>query len=183
MGLHNKTGNRSYGVLQRGNKRMGAHRYFCELATGIDPGKNHVHHKCDNTICVNPDHLECMPQGQHNHVHGIFQKRAEEARARPTCPQGHLWSEHAYIWKGIRFCRACTAEAQRRRRKARGEGLKGQGYNMRQKSHCPQGHPYEGDNLKVNPKGWRICRACENAKKRRIRAKHRAEHTQQLPDT
>lgn len=29
------------------------------------------------------------------------------------------------------------------------------------KTHCVQGHPYEGDNLYINPRtGWRQCREC-----------------------
>lgn len=36
------------------------------------------------------------------------------------------------------------------------------------KTHCPQGHPYAGANLYVNPtNGKRACRACDRAKKRR----------------
>jgi hypothetical protein len=30
-------------------------------------------------------------------------------------------------------------------------------------THCPKGHPYEGDNLYVDPKGKRRCRACKRA--------------------
>lgn len=30
-----------------------------------------------------------------------------------------------------------------------------------QKTHCPKGHPYSGDNLKLHPvKGYRMCREC-----------------------
>jgi hypothetical protein len=40
------------------------------------------------------------------------------------------------------------------------------------KTHCPQGHPYAGPNLYVNPSGQRICRECgrqrQIAKYRRI---------------
>jgi hypothetical protein len=32
-----------------------------------------------------------------------------------------------------------------------------------EKTHCPQGHPYEGDNLVINNKGQRTCRICLNA--------------------
>lgn len=28
------------------------------------------------------------------------------------------------------------------------------------KTHCPKGHPYSGENLRVNSKGRRECRAC-----------------------
>lgn len=28
------------------------------------------------------------------------------------------------------------------------------------KTHCPQGHAYAGDNLRIAPNGQRVCRAC-----------------------
>lgn len=30
----------------------------------------------------------------------------------------------------------------------------------REKTHCPQGHPYSGDNLYIKPNGSRVCRTC-----------------------
>ena len=39
--------------------------------------------------------------------------------------------------------------------------VKGRLYNpMLEKTHCPKGHPYSGDNLYVNAKGHRHCRTC-----------------------
>lgn len=32
-------------------------------------------------------------------------------------------------------------------------------------THCPQGHPYDEQNTKIRPKGWRECRACAKASK------------------
>ena len=43
------------------------------------------------------------------------------------------------------------------------------------KTHCPQGHPYEGDNLYVNPRGQRKCRECLREDKRRYYARRRAD--------
>lgn len=37
------------------------------------------------------------------------------------------------------------------------------------KTHCPQNHPYEGDNLYVTPQGGRQCRACRREKAERRR--------------
>lgn len=45
----------------------------------------------------------------------------------------------------------------------RGEGGKETGRQMASKTHCPQGHPYSGANLYVNPKGGRHCRECRRA--------------------
>jgi hypothetical protein len=36
-------------------------------------------------------------------------------------------------------------------------------------THCPQGHPYAGDNLYLNPQGGRVCRSCRSNYKRLAR--------------
>jgi hypothetical protein len=47
------------------------------------------------------------------------------------------------------------------------------GRNMREKTHCPQGHPYEGVNLirrRLKKGGFaRVCRECQNEANRRYR--------------
>lgn len=40
------------------------------------------------------------------------------------------------------------------------------------KTHCPQGHPYSGDNLRINASGRRVCRECERAAALRWKYKH-----------
>lgn len=42
------------------------------------------------------------------------------------------------------------------------------------KTHCPQGHPYEGANLYVCGQGKRHCRECTREAKRRYRARLKA---------
>jgi hypothetical protein len=37
------------------------------------------------------------------------------------------------------------------------------------KTHCPQGHPYAGDNLLITPRNSRKCRTCERERLRRRR--------------
>jgi hypothetical protein len=34
------------------------------------------------------------------------------------------------------------------------------------KTHCPNGHPYAGANLRIRPNGHRACRACHRAASR-----------------
>jgi hypothetical protein len=34
------------------------------------------------------------------------------------------------------------------------------------KTSCPAGHHYEGDNLKVSTKGFRLCKACARARRK-----------------
>lgn len=40
------------------------------------------------------------------------------------------------------------------------------------KTHCPQGHPYEGDNLYVTPRGERKCRRCHRERQAVRRLAH-----------
>lgn len=42
------------------------------------------------------------------------------------------------------------------------------------KTHCPQGHPYEGNNLYVSPRGDRMCRECMRSRTRAWRAERKA---------
>ena len=43
---------------------------------------------------------------------------------------------------------------------------------MLAKTHCPRGHPYSGNNLKIGSKGERRCRICENARVRRWKSEN-----------
>ena len=40
---------------------------------------------------------------------------------------------------------------------------------QREKTHCPQGHPYDAENTYVTPAGHRYCRVCNRAAARRWR--------------
>ncbi len=44
-----------------------------------------------------------------------------------------------------------------------------QRHHERSVTHCPKGHPYEGDNLIVGKDGKRKCRECDRARKRRAK--------------
>jgi len=103
-GVHGGTGSKApCGLLKRDKRVIRANRYFYELATGINPGRLHIRHRCDNTLCVNPDHLECNLQRSQN------PKRAKR-NERDACPHGHPYAGgNAYIGpNGYRRCRACN---------------------------------------------------------------------------
>lgn len=49
-------------------------------------------------------------------------------------------------------------------------GIAGKAFGARQraKTHCPQGHPYAGENLIIQPGGGRRCHTCQQARNRRV---------------
>ena len=49
------------------------------------------------------------------------------------------------------------------------EGLYEVSDGSARKTHCPQGHPYSGDNLSTRPNGDRRCRACHRDQQRAYR--------------
>lgn len=78
-----------------------------------------------------------------------------------------------------RFCgRGCRAEYDRRKnygtRPAVPQAVEAAAIKRRAITHCPQGHPYSGDNLAIRA-GRRFCRTCQRVATARSRAK-RLDH-------
>jgi len=161
-----------YGVVYLGSEygrraRAYAHRISYEIHVAQIPTHERfeIHHKCGNPSCVNPDHLECLSRSQH--------ARLNEGPSRDTCVHGHPRTpENVYITPtGSKNCRVCGRESARALRRAK--GLKGgAGVHWRNKTHCPQGHPYDEGNTYRSAEGYRSCRTCrrEADKRRRLRS-------------
>lgn len=53
-----------------------------------------------------------------------------------------------------------------------------QGLRLKAKTHCPHGHPYSGNNLAVDRRGWRSCLTCtRETSRKRMRARRLAERS------
>lgn len=60
---------RYYGYFEIAGKNVKAHRYSYELSIGPIPDElclDHVAERCDNTLCVNPQHLEPVTVAENN---------------------------------------------------------------------------------------------------------------------
>lgn len=108
-----------YGYINKNRKRVFVHRIAYEALVAPIPEGWHVHHRCHNTLCVNPEHLETLSPTEH-----IKQHRAAETH----CKRGHEWTDEntAFEWrtyKGVRVrkrrCRTCLRAKWRRDTEAR----------------------------------------------------------------
>lgn len=87
---------------------MQPYRVAYQLFVGEIPDGKHLHHKCHNPSCCNPDHLEPLTPAEHSRAHH-----------GDTCPAGH-GEEHWHITpRGSRYCRECDRERVAKRRRDR----------------------------------------------------------------
>lgn len=132
--------------------------------------------KREPVVCVDPDQDRDRPAcaGLADLFFaetGYNTKRDEAAKALcEVCPLREVCLQTALVYNdsyqhGIRG--GLTARERR-------ELLKGRRPTNGDKTHCPQGHPYSGDNLRVRPNGNRICAICQQASKRKSRQRMKA---------
>lgn len=109
---HNWMGARSlgYGIIEapgyraRGDRRvLMAHRVMYEMAHGFTDAE-HVHHRCENKKCVNPEHLQPLTQQENNRL-------AYSTYRDGTCERGH--SDIRTTKTGRHYCRTCNADRMR----------------------------------------------------------------------
>lgn len=82
-----------------------AYRHSYEELIAAIPDGLHLDHLCRTPPCVNPWHLDPVPQIENIRRH---------FRLQTHCKHGHEFTpENTYMSRGRRSCRACTARSQR----------------------------------------------------------------------
>lgn len=87
-----------------------------------DPKKCQGGIECPHRRCINPDHVEPCKSSDNTskersaHKTDAIRKWTADRAARTThCPQGHPYSEeNTFVKKGMRNCRICHRERNRR---------------------------------------------------------------------
>jgi hypothetical protein len=75
-----------YGQLWNGKIMARAHRLSYEIHKGTIPPGTHLDHLCSVRKCVNPEHLEAVPQDLNNHrMQAMVSLRKEVARLTKLC--------------------------------------------------------------------------------------------------
>lgn len=102
-----------------GNYRgRAAHRFLYEELFGKVPEPLQLDHICNNTSCINPDHLRIVTPRQN------WERSAATSRLnalRTTCANGHPYDYREAA--GGRRCRLCRNAWSRARYAARGDRL------------------------------------------------------------
>lgn len=101
-----------YGAFKVDGRKHGAHRVAYENLVG--PIQGQIDHLCRNALCVNPAHLEDVPQRE-NLLRG--HGRAARAARQTHCKRGHrLAGDNLRIkTDGHRECRECRRRYERQR--------------------------------------------------------------------
>src|SRR5271169_5868487 len=73
--------NGRYGAMNWGGKRVLAHVLSYLLHKGALSDHDDVDHRCRNTFCVNPDHLEAVSQ--------LVNTRRQPSALKTHCQHGH----------------------------------------------------------------------------------------------
>jgi hypothetical protein len=178
-----------YGLINefgKNGKRWFAHRYSWFLHNGEIPKSNNYHgtvvrHKCDNRLCVNPDHLELGTQKDNVRDMDARGRRVSNPksgsdhwkRKRTHCAKGHeLTDDNIRInSKGGNECLSCYKARRKREADARKAAFKSK--PKVEKTHCPNGHEFTDENSYTRPDGYKECRTCRVERMARFKRKQK----------
>lgn len=110
--------NLGYGQFSVNGHLVLAHRFSFELANGDIPDGYELDHRCRNTKCVNPAHLEAVTHSENCKRGNGGLHTSIKNWAKTQCPHGHPYDEeNTYYWKGQRHCRMCSTATLKKWRK------------------------------------------------------------------
>ena len=109
-----------YGVFSSDNREsILAHRWIWTYLFGPMPKNRVINHRCRNTSCVNPVHMEVISQSENVLVGDHYERKIMH------CPRGHAYTtKNTYIQRryngNSRSCKICKAafNAARPKKKA-----------------------------------------------------------------
>lgn len=112
LGGRSVSGYGRFGLSDRGESKVAAHRYSYERFVGPIPDGLTIDHLCRNIVCVNPAHLEAV-SGRVNTLRGFAVSAINAAKTH--CKNGHeLTGANLYHWRGKqRQCKACGRTRKR----------------------------------------------------------------------
>lgn len=159
-----------YGNAYWEGERWEAHRAAYVMLVGPIPDGYHVDHLCRNRACCNPAHLEPVPP----RVNLLRGESPSAKQARQThCLNGHelAGANLRPTNRGKRECAVCFNDRQRASYYARTGNRPVPPIRADMDTHCVRGHPRNAENLHVDKRGARVCRACMREHQRRYRAR------------
>ncbi len=98
-----------YGIFSVNRVPKSAHRVGWQLFMGEIDRRVHIHHLCENKLCVNPGHLS--PVTAKHHALLTYGTVGRNSMLSSACPQGNPYN-HTY--KGLRLCRTCLNQSDAR---------------------------------------------------------------------
>lgn len=110
-----------YGTFRFKERHEYTHRVAYQLTFGEIPEGLVVRHRCDNRLCVRPEHLELGTKADNSRDMVERGRSPRNPRALNThCLSGHPYDEaNTYRWNGARQCRTCKQQDCDRRRMRR----------------------------------------------------------------
>jgi len=99
-------GSKSYPYIYFRNKAHRGNRLVLSFVTGVMRKDRYALHTCDNTFCLNPNHLYWGTNSD-NSLDAVSRGRHKETK-KTHCPQGHQYSkENTAVRDNKRYCLKC----------------------------------------------------------------------------
>lgn len=166
-----------YGVFYLDGKLRGAHRVALLFFKGLDiDAPLEAMHSCDNPSCVNPDHIS---YGSHSDNMRDASAKGRVVRVQDwrgeLNPKAKLSADQAtaiieLVLSGVSRTDAAKQHGVTPERVSQIMIAAGHPSEVsataaaaaarKAKTHCKRGHPLEGENLRINSGGGRVCKEC-----------------------